>query len=427
MPITERGIQELRGEFPALGQTLNGVPIAFFDGPGGTQVHRAVIDAMSRYFTEANANVHGAFEFSRRTDAVVERARHEMAAFLNASSPNEIVFGSSMTTLTFRLSRALGRLLSPGDELVVTRLDHDANVAPWVALEERGAAIRWIDFDPADGTLDMEGMRRAIGPKTKLVAVGAASNALGTVNDVSTIARWAHASDAWLFVDAVQYAPHASIDVQSLDIDFLAFSVYKVYGPHMGVLWGRANLLEAIPAYKVIPADEAAPGKFETGTSNHEGIAGSAAAIEYLATVGRRFGEPPGTGSLREELLRAMASIQTHERDLTRRLLEGLPTVPGLTIYGIADPHRMAERMPVIAFTLKGIDPQTIAKQLGDRGIFSWSGHFYAVHAVERLGLSARGGLMRVGLNHYNTAEEVDRLLDALGDIARGGERIRRS
>jgi len=423
MPITESGLRELRGEFPALGQRLgqepDAQPIAFFDGPGGTQVHRSVIDAMARYFTEANANVHGAFEFSRRTDETIEAARGAMATLINAPSLNEIVYGPSMTTLTFRLSRGIGRLIQPGDELVVTKLDHDANVAPWVALQEQGAVIRWVSFDPADCTLDMDGMRRAIGPKTRLVAVAAASNAVGTVNDIATIARWAHETRARIFVDAVQFAPHAPIDVRAWDADFVAFSVYKIYGPHMGVLWGRSELLEMIPAYKVLPADDQAPGKFETGTSNHEGMAGSAAAIEYLATVGRRFGEPPGTGPLREELLRAMRAIQTHERRLTRQLLAGLQTIPGLRIYGISDPERMSERMPVVSFTVEGIEPRAMAKALGDRGIFAWSGHFYAVHAIRHLGLAESGGLMRIGINHYNTADELTRLIEAIREVAR--------
>jgi len=423
MPITESGLRELRGEFPALSQKLGQEPqtrpIAFFDGPGGTQVHRSVIGAIVRHYTEANANVHGTFEFSRRTDETVAAARNAMATFINAPSPSEIVYGPSMTTLTFRLSRGIGQLIKPGDEIVVTKLDHDANVAPWVALEECGAAIRWVGFDPSDCTLDMEGMRAAINPKTKLVAVAAASNAVGTVNDIATIARWSHDAGARIFVDAVQYAPHAPIDVQAWDADFVAFSVYKIYGPHMGVLWGRSELLEMIPAYKVIPADDRPPLKFETGTANHEGMAGSAAAIEYLATVGRRFGEPPGTGPLREELLRALQAIQTHEQRVARRMIEGLQSIPGLRIYGIADPTRISERMPVVSFTMEGTEPRAIAQYLGDRGIFTWSGHFYAVHAIEHLGLAKSGGLMRIGINHYNTADEVDRLLGVLREIPR--------
>ena len=286
MALTNNEVLTLRREFPALGQTFDGRPIAFFDGPGGTQVHQSVINAVTRYYTEANSNAHGAFEFSRRTDETVAAARAAMADFLNAPRPDKIVFGPSMTALTFNLSRAIGRTLAPGDEIVVTRLDHDANVAPWVALEERGAVIRRIDFDPADCTLDMDELRASIGPKTRIVAVGAASNAVGTVNDITRIAEWAHAVEAWIYVDAVQYAPHTPIDVQELDVDFLSFSTYKLFGPHLGILWGRYDLLDKLPAYKVIPAADAPPDKFETGTPNFEGMAGATAAIDYLVSVG---------------------------------------------------------------------------------------------------------------------------------------------
>ena len=418
MPLTENGLTELRAEFPALQQTLDGRPIAFFDGPGGTQVHGSVIDAIARYYTEANSNAHGAFEFSRRTDATVSSARAAMADFLNAESPDEIVFGPSMTALTFNLSRAIGRTLSAGDEIVVTRLDHDANVAPWVALEEAGALIRWIDFDPADCTLDMDGLRAAIGPKTRIVAVGAASNAVGTANDIALIAKWAHDAGAWIYVDAVQYAPHAAIDVQELDVDFLSFSTYKLFGPHLGVLWGRYDLLDELPAYKVIPAADAPPDKFETGTPNFEGMAGATAAVDYIVSLGRRFGEPPGTGSPRFEIETAIRAIRTYERRLAERLIDGLQAIRGVRIYGITDPARFAERMPVVSFTLDGHAPEEVARRLGEEAIFVWNGDFYAVHVIERLGLADSGGLIRIGICHYNTVEEVDRLLEATGEIA---------
>lgn len=409
----------LRGEFPALQQTLDGRPIAFFDGPGGTQVHGSVIDAIARYYTEANSNAHGAFEFSRRTDETVRAARAAMADFLNAACPDEIVFGPSMTALTFNLSRSIGRTLSDGDEIVVTRLDHDANVAPWVALEEQGAVIRRIDFDPADCTLDMDGLRAAIGPKTRIVAVGAASNAVGTVNDIKRIAEWAHDAGAWIYVDAVQYAPHAAIDVQDLGIDFLSCSAYKFFGPHLGVLWGRHDLLDQLPAYKVIPAEDAPPDKFETGTPNFEGMAGATAAVDYFVSLGRRFGEPPGTGSRRVEIETAMRAIRTYERRLVERLIDGLQAVGSLRIYGITDPARFDERVPVVSFTLEGHAPEEVARRLGEQAVFVWNGDFYAVHVIERLGLKEAGGLVRVGINHYNTVDEVDRLLAAIDEIAR--------
>jgi cysteine desulfurase family protein (TIGR01976 family) len=418
MPITDSGLRELRAEFPALQQTLDGRPIVFFDGPGGTQVHGSVIDAIARYYTEANSNAHGAFEFSRRTDETVVAARAAMASFLNAARPDEIVFGPSMTALTFNLSRSIGRTLSAGDEIVVTRLDHDANVAPWVALEEQGALIRRIDFDPADCTLDMDGLRAAIGPRTRIVAVGAASNAVGTVNDIEQIAEWAHAVKAWIYVDAVQYAPHAVIDVQALDVDFLVFSTYKLFGPHLGVLWGRYDLLDKLPAYKVIPAGDTPPDKFEMGTPNFEGMAGATAAVDYIVSLGRRFGEPPGTGSRRAEIETGMRAVRTHERRLVERLIDGLQAIRGIRIHGITDSARFDDRVPVVSFTAEGHTPEDIARRLDERALFVWNGDFYAVHVIERLGLATSGGLVRVGINHYNTVDEVDRLLAAIDEIA---------
>ena len=418
MPLTHDSVLELRREFPALGQMFDGRPIAFFDGPGGTQVHSSVIKVISRYYTEANSNAHGVFEFSRRTDDTVSSAREAIADFVHANRPDEIVFGASMTALTFNLSRSIGRTLSAGDEIVVTRLDHDANVAPWVALEELGVVIRRIDFDPRDCTLDMDGLHAAIGPKTKIVAVGAASNAVGTVNDIARIARWAHEAGAWVYVDAVQYAPHAAIDVRTLGIDFLACSAYKFFGPHLGVLWGRYDLLSKLPAYKVIPADDAPPDKFETGTPNFEGMAGAAAAVDYVASVGCRFGEVDAGGvSRRAQIVAGMAAIRRYETELATHLIAGLQRIPGVRIYGITDPARFEERMPVVSLTLEGHAPADIARRLGEEGMFVWNGDFYAVHVIERLGLADKGGLLRIGLNHYNLAGEVDRLLAVIGDI----------
>lgn len=418
MQLTNDHVTELRGEFPALQQTLDGRPIAFFDGPGGTQVHGTVIEAFARYYTEANSNAHGAFEFSRRTDKTVLLAREAMADFLHARRPDEIVFGQSMTSLTFDVSRAMGKLLSPGDEIIVTQLDHDANVAPWVALEERGIVIRVIDFDPTDCTLDMDAMKAAIGPKTKVVAVGAASNAVGTVNDIAQITKWAHEVGAWMFVDAVQFAPHALIDVQKLGVDFLAYSMYKIFGPHLGVLWGRYELLDRLPAYKVIPAADVPPDKFQMGTPNFEGMAGATAAINYIASIGRRFGDAAPDASRREQIVAGMALIHQVEMSLAARLIEGLQTIPGVRIYGITDPTRLDERMPVVSFTLEGHSPVDVARTLGEAAIFAYCGDFYAVGAIKRLGLAQSGGLIRIGINHYNTADEIDRLLARIREIA---------
>jgi len=424
MSLNDNVVSRLRTEFPALQQTANGRPIIFFDGPGGTQVHGVVIEAMSRYLTQANSNSHGAFLFSRRTDETVIAARQALADFLNAPRPAELVFGPNMTTLTFNLSRTIGRTLSPGDEIVVTRLDHDANVAPWAALEERGVVVRRVDFDPADCTLKMDELEAAINPRTKLVALGYASNAVGTINDVRRAVELAHTVGAWVFVDAVHYAPHGPIDVQALGCDFLVCSVYKFFGPHQGLLWGRCDILESLPAYKVRPAGDLPPDKFETGTPSFEALAGATAAVDYLASVGRRFGNPfadrfPGFAGRRLELKTALAAIQAYERQLCQRLVAGLLDIPGLHFYGLTDPAHFDRRTPTVGFTLDGLAPNEIARRLDQANIFVWDGNFYALSVTERLGLEGTGGLVRVGLAHYNTAQEVDVLLGVLADMPR--------
>jgi len=394
------------------------------DGPGGTQVHSSVIEAMGRYFTEANSNAGGLFLYSQRTGETEASARRALADFLNASRPEEIVFGPNMTSLTFNLSRAIGRTLSPGDEIVVTRLDHDANIAPWRALEERGVVIRHADFDPSDCTLDMGSLEEAITTRTRLVAMGYASNAVGTINDVAQAASLAHAAGALVYVDAVHYAPHGPIDVQELDCDFLVCSVYKFFGPHVGALYGRFDLLESLPAYKVRPAHDEPPHKFETGTLSFESMAGATAAVDYLASVGRRYGAElatyhTGFKGRRLDLKTGMDAIRAYETGLCQRLLGGMQEIPGLRIYGITDPMRLDQRVPTLSFTLEGISPQQIVRRLNDANIFAWDGNFYALAVTERLGLEDRGGLLRVGLVHYNTAEEVDLLLGVLEDMPR--------
>ena len=413
----------VRTEFPALQQTdEEGRPYVYFDGPGGSQVPRSVIAAMEDYLVRSNSNTHGAFLTSRRTDETIRRAREAAADFLNAPSPEEIVFGPNMTTLTFHISRALERELASGDEVVVTRLDHDANIAPWLRLQEKGVIVRWADFDPETGMLDLDGLRALLNERTRLVAVGYASNALGTVNDVARITRWAHEVGAWVYVDAVHYAPHGPIDVQRLGCDFLVCSAYKFFGPHVGVLWGRRDLLERLRPDKVRPAPNDVPDRFETGTQNHEGLAGLIATVEYLAGIGERFGEPfvgwytAFTGR-RLHLKTAMAAIQAYERDLGWRLIRGLQAMPGLHIWGITDPALADWRVPTVSFTLEGLSPQEVARRLAERGIFVWDGNFYALAVTERLGLEDKGGLVRVGLAHYNTVEEVDRFLEAMEEI----------
>jgi cysteine desulfurase family protein (TIGR01976 family) len=424
MPLNESAIAELRAAFPALQQTANGRPLIFFDGPGGTQVPGSVIEAMERYLTEANSNYHGAFLFSRRTDETVAEARRALADLVNASQPEEIVFGPNMTTLTFNISRAVGRTLAPGDEIVVTRLDHDANIAPWLALQERGAIIRYADFNTGDCTLCMDSLEAAITPRTKLVALGYASNAVGTINDVRRAVELAHAVGAWVYVDAVHYAPHGPIDVQALGCDFLVCSTYKFFGPHLGALYGRLEVLQELPAYKVRPADDAPPHRFETGTQTFEALAGATAAVDYLASVGRRFGSKntyeTGLAGRRNALQAGMAALQVYERELCRRLLTGLGEIGDLHVYGITDPERLDERVPTVSFTIDGLKPREISQRLDQANIFAWAGNFYALAVTERLGLEHQGGMLRVGIVHYNTAKEVDTLLGVLADMPRG-------
>lgn len=405
----------IRHQFPALAQEINDQPMIFFDGPGGTQVPRSVMDAMSDYLTRSNANVHGAFATSGRTDALITSARAAMADFLGCDS-DEVVFGANMTTLTFALSRALGRELQPGDEIVVTRLDHDANVAPWYALEERGVVIRVVDINVEDCTLDMVDLERQITNWTRLVAVGYASNAVGTINNVAAVVRLAHAVGALVFVDAVHYAPHDPIDVRALDCDFLACSAYKFFGPHVGVLYGKHEHLTRLRPYKVQPASEQVPSRWETGTQNHEGLAGLVAMINYLTELGRRVS--PSVERRRVALVAAMEAIQQYEGELCEQLVTGLLKIPGLILYGITDPDRFAWRTPTVAVRLTGHTPYTVAKALGDRGIFTWNGNFYALKLTERLNVESSGGFLRIGLLHYNTVEEVHRLLKALNEIA---------
>jgi cysteine desulfurase family protein (TIGR01976 family) len=410
-------LSDIRSRFPALAHTQDGRPSVFFDAPGGTQCPQSVIDAVSYYLAFDNANHGGAFATSVRSDAMIADAHAVLADFLGAASPAEIIFGPNMTSLTFSVSRAIGRELSPGDEIVVTRLDHDANVAPWLLLaEDRGATVRWVDIRPEDCTLDLDSFESQLSPRTRIVAIGYASNAVGTVNDVRRLVGLARGAGALTFVDAVQYAPHAAIDVQELGCDFLACSAYKFFGPHVGVLYGRREHLERLAAYKVRPAGNQPPDKFETGTQNHEGIAGTRAAVEYLSGLAPA-GSSPATR--RARIVAGMDALQHYEQALCGRLLEGLGRVPGLRIWGIADPSRLGERVPTVSFTMEGLTPRSIAAHLASAGIFVWSGHFYAVGLTARLGLDPAGGLLRVGLAHYNTAEEVDRLFDELRALPR--------
>ncbi len=404
----------VRPQFPALAEVVNGYPAVFLDGPGGTQVPERVIDAMRDYLVHANANTHGTFATSRRTDEIIAEAHAAMADLLGCD-PDEVIFGPNMTTLTFAISRAIGRELRPGNEIIVTRLDHDANVAPWCALEERGCVIRFVDILPGDCTLDMDDLRRQITSRTRVVAAGYASNAVGTINNVAEIVQIAHSVGAMTFIDAVHYAPHGLIDVRRLDCDFLVCSPYKFFGPHMGALYGKREHLKRLRPYKVRPASDEIPGRWETGTQNHEGMAGVTAAVEYLAGLGRHHA--PCANTRRAALAAAYEMIRQHERGLAEKLVAGLLDIPGLIFYGISDPARFAERVPTCAVRIAGYSPQELADYLAKRGIFTWDGNYYALNLTERLGVEASGGMLRMGLVHYNTSEEVEHLLSVLREL----------
>ncbi|HVU71099.1 MAG TPA: cysteine desulfurase-like protein [Ktedonobacteraceae bacterium] len=411
-----------RRYFPSLSQTINGRPAIYFDNPGGTQVAQHVIDGIVTYLRTANANTHGAFLTSQRTDEMLAEVRQSMADFLHAASPSEIVFGPNMTTLTFAFSRAIGKTLQAGDEIVVTVLDHDANVAPWLALQERGVVIRTVDVHPEDVTLNMEDMRAKINERTKLVAVGYASNAVGTINDVATIVDWAHEVGALTWIDAVQFAPHGPIDVQALDTDFLVCSSYKFFGPHLGILYGKQEHLERFPAYKVRPAPDSAPDRWETGTQNHECLTGLVGVIQYLEMLGteQRDLYPDAfttyTGRQRD-LKIAMRAMMDYERGLAAQLIAGLREIPGTTIYGITDHARLNWRVPTVTCNIAGYTPREVAEHLGQQGIFAWDGNYYALGIMERLGLEQNGGALRLGMAHYNTAEEVNQVLNCLDQL----------
>ena len=445
MPTTEAisttalDLTQIRSQFPSLSQTVNGHPAVFLDGPGGTQVPQRVIDAISNYLRRNNANTGGAYATSRQTDAMISEARAAMADFLNGSA-DEIIFGPNMTTLTFMISRAIGRELGPGDEILVTRLDHDANVSPWLALEEKGATIRWAEIHQEDCTLDVEDLAAKLNSKTKIVAIGYASNAVGTINPVKEIVRLAHSVGALAYVDAVHYAPHGLIDVKDLDCDFLVCSTYKFFGPHMGVLFGKRDHLTRLRPYKVRPLTEAVPFRWEWGTLNHECIAGITACVDYIADLGcnhetsghSRLGCPSSEArpsatnpsSRRAAIIAAFEAIHRHEHALVQRLMNGISKIPQLKIYGITDPSAFAWRCPTLAIRAinqtNDTTPLALATKLGERGFFTWDGNYYALNLTERLNLENSGGFLRVGLAHYNTADEVDRLLAALREIVAG-------
>jgi cysteine desulfurase family protein (TIGR01976 family) len=410
-------IQAVRSRFPALAVTDEGRRRAYLDAPGGTQVCAPAIARMVSHLERGTANSGGAFATSRETDALARAAREAVAELIGGHG-DEIGFGPNMTTLTLALSRALARSWQPGDEIVLTRLDHDANVAPWLAAAaDAGAVVRWLDIDPATTRLRLDELPGLLGERTRLVAVGGASNALGTVNDVAAIAGIVRArSPALLFVDAVQSVPHLPTDVAAIGCDFLAFSLYKMFGPHQGVLWGRGDRLRAVDAYKVRPAAIEPPSlRFETGTPSFEGMAAAIGTIEYLEWLGETI--DPSAATRRARIAAAVRGAGEHEHRLGTRLLEGLAALPGVRLHGVPT---MAGRVPTFAFTVDGIAPDAVEAAIAERGVLLWSGHFYALEPVRRLGLLEAGGLVRVGLCHYNDDEDVDQFLAALGGIIAG-------
>jgi cysteine desulfurase family protein (TIGR01976 family) len=412
-------VQRIRPLFPSLDVCDNGRPRIYFDNPGGTQVPVHVMDRTTEYFSTMNANGGGPFVTSAQSDDLLEQAHLAMADFLNAPDDGEIVFGQNMTSLTFSISRSLGRQMSRGDEIIVTRMDHDANISPWLLLaEDLGLVIRWLDFDPGSCQYNLDDLDELLSGRTRLIAVNYASNALGTINDISSITRRAHAVNALVYVDAVQFCPHSITDVQALDCDFLCCSAYKFCGPHQGILWGRRSLLESLTPYKVRPASDDLPFRFETGTLSHESMAGTLGVVEYLEWIGREMGSDPTGYTRRSErsdvLASAMAAIGEYEHRLGGRFLRGLRSIRGLRVYG---PEDTETRVPTFAMTIDGHSPRELAGRLGKENIFSWDGDYYASEVIKRLNLDTTGGMLRLGLTHYNTDAEVDRVLDVLDGI----------
>lgn len=415
-------LSSVRTRFPALQREVDGRLPAFLDNPAGTQVPQDVVDAMAEYFVSANANLGGAFRTSLASTHLFDEAHAAMADMLGARGPEEIILGQNMTTLTFAISRSIGRTLQRGDEVIVTNLDHDANVSPWRALEERGVVVRVADIHVEDCTLDMESLAAQITPRTRVIAVTRCSNLVGSLVDAAHVSRLAAEAGAISYIDAVQYAAHGPIDVAEIGCDFLACSSYKFFGPHLGILYGRRERLEDLHAYKVRPADDQPPGKFETGTLNFEGAAGLLGTIRYLesladhpASVGRLPSPPTDR---RSRLRLALQTTARYEQHLGRHLISGLQRIPGVRIWGIADHDRLDQRVPTVAFTLAGHHPTIIAERLAAEEIYVWSGNNYALPLTERLGIEESGGVVRVGPVHYNTVEEIDRLLSVVEAIA---------
>jgi cysteine desulfurase family protein (TIGR01976 family) len=410
----------LRGQFPSLSRTISGRPCLFADAPGGTQVPEAVIEAIDGYLRRSNANTGGAFETSRETDEAIAAGRRA-AADLMGGDPSEIVFGASTTSLAFALSRSLARVLSPGDEVALTVLDHDANLAPWLAIaREAGANVRWVDLCEEDCTLDLASLEASLSSQTRIVAFTLASNAVGSITGAADVIRLVRAiagTDAIVVADAVHLAPHAALDVRSLGVDVAFCSAYKFFGPHLGIMWGLRDRMEEWQPYKVRPASDQIPDRWETGTLAHEAIAGLTAAVEYISDIGRAHARTTGSDR-RQAVVCGMDSIREYERTLSERFLRGLPDLPHVRLYGIVDPARVDERTPTFALRIRDRTPREVAEELGRRGIFVWDGDYYAMAVMERLGLQETGGCVRIGFCHYNTIEEVDRVLSELATFS---------
>lgn len=411
-------LERVRAAFPALALQQGGQPVAFFDGPAGSQTPERVADAVRNYLLQTNSNRGGVFRVGQASDAIVDGAHQAAADFLGASDPACTVFGANMTTLTLAASRALARTWSPGDEVLVTRLDHDANVTPWaLAARDAGAVVRHVDVHPAEGTLDLDSFHRQLSPRTRLVAVGYASNLTGTINPLAELIPAAHRVGALVYVDAVHYAPHGLLDVAALDCDFLACSAYKFFGPHVGLLYGKRRLLEELTPYKLRVSSNELPGKWMTGTQCHEGLAGVAAAIDYLTDLGRQvLGVGPEVAR-RPALVAAFAAIRSYEQTLSARMLAGLRELPAFRLWGLADPRRLDERVPTFSLTHPQRSPRELASRLSERGLFTWTGNHYALPFTEAAGLEPQGTL-RIGCLHYNSLTEVERVLEALRELA---------
>jgi len=414
-------IKTIREQFPALALKDEGKARIYLDNPGGTQVPNHVLKRMEHYLIHTNSNHGGPFRTSVESDKVLEDAHQGMADLLNAKSADEIIFGANMTSLTFAVSRSIGRLLKRGDVILLTRMDHDGNVGPWLHLaEDLGLEVKWLNFDLNTYEYDLEEAQSIFKDNNiKLAAINYASNCLGTINNVKALTEMAHLSDTLVFVDAVQYVPHGPTDVQDIGCDFLACSPYKFFGPHQGVLWGKAELLEKLEAYKVRPAENTAPGKFETGTQLHEGQAGTLGVLEYLEWLGETMGAEylenfPEFSGRRKKLHAAMLAIQDYEQTLSSRLIEGLQNLAGVDVKGISAVKDLARRVPTVSFTVKNQNPEEIAVKLAAENIFVWHGHNYALEAVRLMGIEEAGGVVRIGPVHYNTLEEIDRTLEVL-------------